>query len=111
MVHNGQPDETRKEQINQASSRKEDPTGDTSGAEGDIPLLNRRSVLKITSTTAAAGIASAVNAVGTANAVGTTTAEREVSSGEEYETWTISGQEVYDLSDGEANVTFEDTDD
>jgi len=105
MDYNGQPDETGKEQVNEASPKKKTPTGDTSGTEGDIPLLDRRSVLKITSTTATAGIASAVNAVGT------TTAEREVSSGEEYETWTISGEEVYDLSDDEVleNVLVDQT--
>jgi len=104
MVHDDHPDETEKEHIKQTNSRKGAPTGATDGADGDRPLLNRRSALK-TGATAAAGMAGAVNAVGL------TTAEREVSSGGEYETWTISGEEVYDLSDGEAleNVLIDQT--
>ena len=104
MVNSDYPDESGKDNINRTYTEKEDPTGATGGADGDKPLLNRRSVLK-TGATVAAGLASAANIVGPVNA------ERRVSSGEKYEIWTISEQEVYDLSDGEVleNVLVDQT--
>ena len=39
--------------------------------------------------------------VGLAHAAGSARAAREVTEGEEYEVWTISGKQIYDLSDGE----------
>ena len=106
MVHSDQPNESGKEPINQADSGKGDPTGATGEeADGEADLLDRRSVLTMAGATAVAGITSAVTAAEPA------AAERDVSSGEEYDVWTISGQEVYDLSDGEVleNVLVDQT--
>jgi len=105
MAHDSRSDGSDKEQINGAVSDKEHPTESTDGYKESILPLDRRSALKITSLAATAGIAGAVNAVGTA------TAEREVSLDKEYDTWTISGQKIYDLSDGEVlkNVLVDQT--
>ena len=92
MVNNDQPDESGNERFDRPDSENEDPTDATSGSgDGDTSFLGRRSVLRITGVTAATGIA----------AVGPASAEHDASSGKEYDVWTVTGEEVYDLSDGE----------
>ncbi len=109
MVSHDRPDDPAKEQPNQIESRKDDPTdspGDDAETESrEGPLLDRRSVLKMASVTTVVGMANAVNAIDPVRA------DRDVSPGEEYDTWTISGKEVYDLSDGEVleNVLVDQT--
>ena len=97
-----------KETISSGTAR---PTADGSEADGSEKAdsaggIGRRSLLKAAGVTAAAGIAGATGAVGRASA----SIDRS-SSGDGYEVWTISGKEVYDLSDGEelSNILVDQT--
>ncbi|MFD1588332.1 hypothetical protein ACFR9U_15225 [Halorientalis brevis] len=57
--------------------------------------MDRRSLLKAT------GIAAATTTVGVTSSAGIASGEVEVTQESDYEVWTVTGKEVYDLSDGE----------
>src|SRR6056297_2204008 len=67
--------------------------------------MDRRSLLKAT------GIAAATTTVGAVSSAGIASGEVEVTQENDYEVWTVTGKEVYDLSDGEqlTNVLVDQT--
>lgn len=95
MVPQDLPDGSEKATPTDAQSDKDDPTGSKMG---------RRSVLKL------AGVAIGAAGIPTI-AAGPGKAAIDVEENGDYELWTVSGQEVYDLSDGEVltNVLVDQT--
>src|SRR6056297_2544345 len=67
--------------------------------------MDRRALLKAT------GIAAATTTVGAVSSAGIASGEVEVTQESGYEVWTVTGKEVYDLSDGEqlSNVLIDQT--
>lgn len=88
-----QSNDGRNDELTDGAAEKDEPTDQTgTGKRG--PELGRRSLLKLSGTALTAAGIGTMSALGNAAAV-------EVSDGDGYEVWTVSGQEVYDLSDGE----------
>ena len=114
MVRRRQSDGAGKDRVTTDGAENDEPTEDNDELTGDRSrklegngLIDRRSMLKLGGMTAAAGLAGGINAVDPAMA------SRDVSSGDGYEIWTISGKEIYDLSDGEelSNILVDQTGD
>lgn len=69
-------------------------SADDSKREGGRHWIGRRTLLKW-------GGAAAAGVIGGVPSIATPSAAREVTEGDEYDVWTVTGKETYDLSDGE----------
>ncbi len=105
MVRRDQSDDDRKGTATDTNQAKDEATDANEDTDASEELLARRSVLKLT------GAAVGATAIGSMSAFGTANAAVEISSEGDYEVWTVSGKEVYDLSDGEelSNVLIDQT--
>ncbi len=78
---------------------------DDSRESGSKSRIDRRTVLKAT------GAAAAIGTIGAVSSSGLASAAVEVTQESDYEVWTVTGKEVYDLADGEqlSNVLIDQT--
>ncbi|MFD1588331.1 hypothetical protein ACFR9U_15220 [Halorientalis brevis] len=106
------PNSHRGEQPEEETDAVADDSTETSCSSADSRRetrsksdIDRRSILKAT------GAAAAVSSVGAVSSIGLASAAVEVTQESDYEVWTVTGKEVYDLSDGEqlSNVLIDQT--